>query len=150
MMGVMRWGMPAYGASSTRFGSINTMRTSAGVALISSETIIEFTKLDLPDPVAPATKRWGIFARLATTNPPSTSLPRPMVIGCWLLVLALDRRTSPSETISRSTFGISIPIALLPGMGDRMRTSLLATAYERFLLSAVTRSTLTLGPNSIS
>jgi S-DNA-T family DNA segregation ATPase FtsK/SpoIIIE len=43
-------------------------------------------------------------------------------------VLALERSTSPSETISRSVFGISTPIALLPGMGERMRTSLLATA----------------------
>jgi hypothetical protein len=31
------------------------------------EVIIELTKLDLPAPVAPATSRWGIFARLAMT-----------------------------------------------------------------------------------
>ena len=29
--------------------------------------IIELTKLDLPDPVEPATRRWGILARFATT-----------------------------------------------------------------------------------
>jgi hypothetical protein len=67
MMGVMRCGTPAYGASSTRFGSIRTMRTSAGFARISRDVIIEFTKLDLPEPVEPATRRWGIFARFATT-----------------------------------------------------------------------------------
>ena len=99
-----------------------------GVARISSEVIIELTKLDLPDPVEPATSRWGIFARLATTKPPSTSLPSPIVIGCLLEVQALERSTSPSETISRSELGISMPMALLPGMGERMRTSLLATA----------------------
>ena len=87
-----------------------------------------FTKLDLPAPVAPATKRCGIFARFATTKPPSTSLPMPIVSGCWDNLAFCDLRTSPSETVSRSVFGISIPIALLPGIGARMRTSLEATA----------------------
>jgi hypothetical protein len=31
------------------------------------EVIIELTKLDLPEPVAPATSRWGILARFAMT-----------------------------------------------------------------------------------
>ncbi len=150
MMGVMRCGMPAYGANSTRFGSMSTMRTSAGFARIRSDVIIELTKLDFPEPVEPATSRWGILARLATTNPPSTSFPSPIVMGWELEVLAFDRRTSPSDTISRSALGISTPIALLPGIGERMRTSLLATAYDRFLVRAVTRSTLTPGPSSIS
>ena len=89
---------------------------------------MEFTKLDLPEPVAPATSRCGIFARFATTKPPSTSLPRPMTIGWWSLRAFADRSTSPSDTISLSTFGISTPMADLPGIGDRMRTSLDATA----------------------
>ncbi len=33
------------------------MRTSLGVARIRMDVIIEFTKLDLPAPVAPATSR---------------------------------------------------------------------------------------------
>ena len=33
------------------------------------EVIMELMKLDLPEPVAPATSRWGILAKLATTNP---------------------------------------------------------------------------------
>ena len=48
-------------------GSTRTMRTSSGVERIRIETIIELMKLDLPAPVAPATSRWGILARLATT-----------------------------------------------------------------------------------
>ena len=114
--------------SSTRFGSMSTMRTSAGFARIRMLVIIELMKLDLPEPVAPATSRCGILARLATTKPPSTSLPSPMVIGCMLLAAAPERSTSPSETISRSLLGISMPIALLPGIGDRMLTSFDATA----------------------
>jgi hypothetical protein len=39
-----------------------------------------------------------------------------------------ERSTSPRETISLSVLGISIPIADLPGIGDRMRTSAEATA----------------------
>ena len=40
-------------------------------------------KLDLPEPVAPATRRCGILAMLATTKPPSTSLPSATVSGWW-------------------------------------------------------------------
>ena len=58
--------------------------------------------------------------------------------------------TSPNATISRSVFGISIPTADFPGIGERMRTSLLATAYEMFFASAVIRSTFTAFPNSTS
>ena len=59
--------MPSYAVSSTRFGSTRTMRTSSGVARMRIEVIIELTKLDFPAPVAPATSRCGILARLATT-----------------------------------------------------------------------------------
>ena len=34
---------------------------------------------DLPDPVVPATRQCGIFARSATTGFPTMSLPRPIV-----------------------------------------------------------------------
>ncbi len=57
--------MPSYGVSSTIFGSIRIILTSSGVARASSETSIELTKLDLPEPVEPATSRCGIFARFA-------------------------------------------------------------------------------------
>ena len=104
------------------------IRTSSGVDRISSEQIIELMKLDLPEPVAPATSRCGIFARLATTKPPSTSLPRPTTIGWWSAREVPERSTSPRETISLSRLGISMPIADLPGIGERIRTSAEATA----------------------
>src|SRR6478735_5131045 len=121
------------------------IRTSSGVERIRIEVIIELMKLDLPDPVAPATSRCGIFARLATTKPPSTSLPSPTTIGWWSERAVLDRSTSPRETTSLSVLGISMPIADLPGIGLRIRTSADATAYAMFLDSAVTFSTLTAG-----
>ena len=49
-----------------------------------------------------------------------------------------------------STLGISMPIADLPGIGLRIRTSAEATAYAMFFDSAVTFSTLTAGPTSTS
>ncbi len=90
--------------------------------------IIELMNDDLPEPVAPATSRCGIFARFATTKPPSTSLPSPATIGWWSARAMPDRSTSPRLTISLSVLGISMPMADLPGIGERMRTSALATA----------------------
>ena len=95
---------------------------------IKIEVIIEFTNEDLPAPVAPATSICGIFAKFASTKPPSTSLPTPITIGCGFECACGQRSTSPNATVSRSVLGISIPIADLPGMGERIRTSSLATA----------------------
>jgi hypothetical protein len=109
-------------------GSISTIRTSSGVARDRIEVMNVLMQVDLPAPVAPATRMCGIFARLAQTVCPSTSLPRPTSIGCASEVATRERSTSPRLTISRSALGISIPIADLPGIGDRIRTSALATA----------------------
>ena len=126
------------------------MRTSSGVARVRIERISELMQLDFPAPVAPATSRWGIFVRLATTMPPSTSLPRATSIG-WCSRWAMGaRRTSPSMTISGSVFGISTPTALLPGMGLMMRTSGLLTAYAMLRPNWMMRSTFTPGPREIS
>jgi len=43
-----------------------------------------------------------------------------------------------------------MPIADLPGIGERIRTSADATAYAMFLDNAVTRSTLVARPSSTS
>ena len=107
-------------------------------------------QLDLPAPVAPATRRCGIRVRLATTKPPSTSLPRATIIGCWSRWAIGERSTSPSITISGSAFGISTPTALLPGIGLRMRTSALFTAYAILRVRFVMRSTFTPGPSETS
>ena len=82
IIGVIRCGIPSYAVSSTRFGSIKTSRTSSGVARIKIDVIIALIIEDLPAPVAPATRRWGILARLAQTKLPSTSFPKATSIGC--------------------------------------------------------------------
>ena len=43
-----------------------------------------------------------------------------------------------------------MPMADFPGIGDKILTSALATAYAIFLLNAVTLSTFTAGPSSTS
>ena len=105
---------------------------------------------DLPAPVAPATNKCGIFARFAHTNKPSTSLPNAINIGWVSLPETVDLSTSPKATISRSEFGISIPTADLPGIGERILISPLATAYAMFFESADIASTFTPLPNSTS
>ena len=55
------------------------MRTCCGVALYSMLSSMAFKATDLPDPVVPATSRWGIFARSTTTGRPLMSLPRARV-----------------------------------------------------------------------
>ena len=114
--------------SSTRFGSTRIIRTSSGVARVSTEVIRPFMQTLFPDPVAPAISMCGILATFATTVRPSTSLPRPTTIGCWSPVATGDLSTSPRLTISLSEFGISTPIADLPGIGEMIRTSALLTA----------------------
>ena len=150
MMGVMRCGMPSYMVSSTRFGSMRMRRTSSGRARIMIDVMSPLMQVDLPAPVAPAMRTCGMRARLATTSFPSTSLPRPTSMGWSSEVAAGERSTSPRLTRSLSVLGISTPIADLPGIGERMRTSALFTAREMFLARAVTFSTLTAGPSSIS
>ena len=59
--------MPSYAVSSTRLGSTSTIRTSSGVARTMTEVIRQLMQDDLPEPVAPATRTCGIFARLAMT-----------------------------------------------------------------------------------
>ena len=57
------------------------MRTSSGVARIRIEIINELIIEDLPAPVAPATNKCGILAKLAHKKAPSTSLPSAINIG---------------------------------------------------------------------
>ena len=90
------------------------------------------------------------MARFAHKNDPSTSFPSAINIGWVSLDETDDLRTSPKATISRSEFGISIPTADLPGIGERILISPLATAYAMFLERAEIASTFTPFPNSTS
>ena len=84
--------------------------------------INEFKHTDLPEPVVPAIKRWGIFARSATFGAPAISRPRHTVSGLFAEVNALDSTRPRMRTMLRWRFGTSMPTAALPGMGASMRT----------------------------
>ena len=56
-------------------GSIRMSFTCSGVALYSKLIIIALTATDLPEPVVPATKTWGIFAKSAIAGFPAIVFP---------------------------------------------------------------------------
>ena len=102
-------------------------RTCSGVERMMIDMSIELMKLDFPEPVAPATSRCGILVRSAVTKWP----PRPCRAGehgVRVVHRLVGAQHVARWTISRSSFGISMPIADFPGIGERMRTSELATA----------------------
>ena len=85
--------------------------------------MIEFMQDDFPDPVAPEMRMWGISARFSMTARPAMSRPIATWRGWAASLPSLESRMSRSATSWRVRFGTSTPMADLPGMGARMRTS---------------------------
>ncbi len=125
---VRRCGSLLYCPISTRLGSTRIIRTWSGVDRIRIDVSSEFRHEDLPAPVAPAIRMWGMPARLAMTAWPSMSRPMATSSGCVAALASALARMSPTVTSCLRMFGISMPIACLPGMGARIRTSGVAIA----------------------
>ena len=102
------------------------MRTSSGVARSRIEQSTALMQPDLPEPVVPAISRCGILARSQATPAPEMSLPSHAVSG--LEPAAGSPKMSPSVTVLCEVFGTSTPTACLPGIGARMRISVVARA----------------------
>ncbi len=87
--------------------------------------MMEFMHDDFPEPVAPEMRMCGISARFAVTARPAMSRPIATSSGCDEADgrVSFDSRMSRSETSWRVRLGTSTPMADLPGMGARMRTS---------------------------
>ena len=100
---------------------------------------------DLPDPVVPATSKCGMAARSATMGSPAISLPR--MIGRLPLASAKAAQAASSLklTICRSALGNSIPITVLPGMGE---TRALIALILRAISSARPTTRLALMPGA--
>ena len=81
-----------------------------------------FTATDLPEPVVPATSRWGMEARSLMYARPEMSLPIAKGIEDLLEANSFDFISSDRNTIARFLLGSSIPTTDLPGMGAMMRT----------------------------
>ena len=124
------------------------MRTSSGVERSSTEVSIVLMQPDLPEPVVPAISRWGMRARSVQTAVPEMSLPSQTASG--LAVAGRSSKMSPSVTRFGERFGISTPTACFPGIGARMRISVVASAYERSSFSAATFETFVPGASCSS
>ena len=81
---------------------------------------------DLPEPVVPAIRMCGIRARSVHTAAPEMSLPSHTASG--LADAGRSSKMSPSVTRFGERFGTSTPTACLPGIGARMRISVVASA----------------------
>ena len=82
---------------------------------------------DLPEPVVPAISMCGMRERSACTTWPAMSLPSQTESGDEPGPGSTDVR-SPSVTMFGERFGTSTPTACLPGIGARMRSSVVASA----------------------
>ena len=89
---------------------------SSGVSLYSRERIIVLIATDLPDPVVPAIKRCGIFAKLATTGSPPMSFPKAIGSFWFPSPKNLEDKISRKTTFSLASLGSSIPITVFPGI----------------------------------
>ena len=104
---------------------------------------------DLPEPVVPAIRRCGIRARSTATGVPPMSLPMASGSLAFDLSKSAEARSSRRNTISRSTFGSSMPMTLRPGTtATRTDTALMDRAMSSE--SPITRDVLVPGAGSSS
>ena len=104
---------------------------------------------DLPEPVVPATSKWGMRARSTITGSPPMVLPSAMASLWPESPKSLVASNSRSSTFSRFWLGSSMPMALRPGTtATRADTALM----ERAMSSArpMTREDLMPGAGSSS
>ena len=137
--------------NSTLFGSISTNRTSSGFLALISDRIKVFRPTDLPEPVVPATSRWGILARSAVTGSPRTSTPRQSGSAALNSLHARLSAKLAKSTVSGVSAGISSHTELLPGTGSTLTEE---TFSSRAISSSADASFLILvpaaGSNSVS
>ena len=118
---------------------------SSGVALHSRLVISALTITLLPEPVAPAISRWGIFDRSTAWARPATSRPSANVSRDPDAGKSTSSRIRRRATTLNSRLGISIPTAALPGIGASIRMLRAASAIERSSESASIRLSLMCG-----
>src|SRR3989344_4754189 len=141
--GVKRGGILLYIVNSTRFGSIIMNLRFLGGFLNKREVTMAWMVTDLPAPVAPAKRRWGILARFAKCEWPEISLPSETKSGRELLEYCSSEMREPRPMIDLSVLGTSIPTRDLPGIGASIRTGCAASASSRLFWSARILESLT-------
>ena len=104
---------------------------------------------DLPEPVVPAIRRWGMRERSTVTNSPPIFLPSASASRASVSWKSGDSSSSRSTTISRRSLGSSMPMALRPGTtATRAATALMERAMSS--ASPMTREDLVPGAGSSS
>src|SRR3989338_7548586 len=98
---------------------------------------------DLPVPVAPATRRWGIFSSPAKIGLPDTSLPKARGIKYFDFLYSSCSNIPFKPTMETFLLGTSIPTSDLPGIGDSILIGCAARARDRSELRAPMRDSLT-------
>ena len=110
------------------------------------ERIREFTQTDFPEPVEPAIKRCGVFARSIKRGSPEMSFPKITGIAIFSKAGFFCSIISRKLTTARFLFGISIPTADFPGIGETMRTEVAASLSA--ILSCKERILFTFTPGA--
>ena len=105
---------------------------------------------DLPAPVAPAIRRWGIVAISLTIGLPAMSLPKAKLNFALVFLNSSDSKSSLKLTMVFSLLGTSIPTADLPGIGASILMSLAARLSFISSVSPTILLTLTPGSGKIS
>ena len=148
--GANKWGTPLKTDNSTFFGSTKSNLTSSGLARIKILAKIQLIQTDLPDPVAPATNKWGVLLISQYFGLLKISLPRATNNLLSDFSWTNFSMISLTKTVVGFSLDISIPTVLLPGIGAWIRTSFLASAKLISLLIPVSFDNLVPGFNSSS
>ena len=135
-----------YTDNSTTLGSTIISLTSLGLALYNILVIKVLIQTDLPEPVEPAIKTWGILPISVTTVSPETLLPKAKASLDLDALNSSESIMSLKGTISFSLLGISIPTACLPGIGASILID--SAAKLRAISSASLAILLTLTPSA--
>ena len=136
--------------SSTIFGSTRISLVCSGVRVKRRDMIMLFRQTDFPDPVEPATRRWGILARSSIRCFPAASFPRHKGSAWFEALKFLEERRSLRRTSSPMGFGTSTPNVDLPGIGATILMLWALTDIAMSSSSALIFSTFIPGASSIS
>ena len=108
------------------------------------------TPTDLPEPVVPATNKWGILAKSTTTDFPAMSWPNAKDKLDVEVLKAFEDKISVKRTIFLLVLGISIPTTDLPSITSTTLTLLTANDLAISWAIFVTLLAFVPGANSIS
>ena len=124
--------------------------TSSGVARYIIEQMIVLIQTDLPEPVVPAIRRWGIFAKSSVAISPDVVFPTARERIDSASANSGLFTTDLKKTVAGFRLGISIPTDDFPGIGAMTRTLLASITRARSSAKATNLLTRTPSAGSTS